>query len=257
MTMQNAVRILKAGIQYFTSTTGAIFFVITLIGLAVVVPPLITIPIVIGLGVGIAAIGAWRKNKEIKEEEAALVLKNEEHSEEIKGKGELLDINREMNHAMVRIAEAEAKIADSESKIEAKLTEHLELGHEILKRASPAVHNRHIGPETLKRTSPAIHHRHVSAELLKRTSPAINNRQVDSHHHHTSSSTYLDIQPGGQRGGNVTIKISNMPSFFARNNENSPSNLSPSTSTPEDISVYAPEEVAEIENLHQRKRRVA
>ena len=210
MKKRKILEALKAATKYFTTGAGAVSLVIGLVALAVVIPPFISIPIIVAVGVGFAYYGARREWNHLDEKEAKEDVLELDRLKVKREQDEMLVISRNLDKRMGEIAEAERKI-------HLKLEEHVEFEHkhELQKKLEleRQQHDAALVPET------PVHYRHaVSAQSVSHT--------------REHSTTYRP---------QVTIRINNLPTFFTVDHH-SPARMTVHAATQQAASVSEPSE---------------
>ncbi len=130
MNMKKITHLLKTAAAYFSTSAGTVSLIIGLVALAVVVPPFVSIPLIGGIGLACAAVGAYRAWSHMDDVDTKAQRLEEE-------KEEVLSIGRNLDKRMAEIAEAEHKI-------EVKLDQHVEADqkheHEPSHMEPPVMH---------------------------------------------------------------------------------------------------------------------
>jgi hypothetical protein len=198
MKKQKIFHAMKAAAEYFSTGAGLVSLIIGFIALAIVIPPFISIPIIVVVGGVCAYVGGRRQWNQMKEQEDRAGILDLERQEVKREHDETMTLHRNLDKRMAEIAEAEQKI-------QRKLDEHLELEykHEIEHQ------------QALDRQLQACQQREL--EKASETLVASPSQSL------TVSQDYNSAQRP-----QVTIRISNMPTFFMVDNgsgRNSPARL--------------------------------
>jgi hypothetical protein len=112
MTAQKIFRVLKTAAKYFSLGVGLVMTVVGLVTLAVAVPPLISIPIGVGIGLIAGAVGAYREKAKMQLAEARRVEHEALRQKEKKEHEQWMDIGRHLDQKVTEIAESEHKIEE-------------------------------------------------------------------------------------------------------------------------------------------------
>jgi hypothetical protein len=200
MKKKKIFRALRAAVEYFSTSAGVVSLIIGFIALAVVVPPFISIPIILVVGGVCAYVGGRRQWNLMKEREEKADVLDLEQQEVKREHDEALALNRNLDKRMAEIAEAEQKI-------QLKLDQHLELEykHEIEHK------------QALERQLQECQQRERASETL-----------IPYPHAIPSQSLTVSQQYHSAHRPQVTIRISNLPTFFMVDNgggRNSPAHF--------------------------------
>jgi hypothetical protein len=205
MKKRKILEALKAAAKYFTTGAGAVSLVIGLLALAVIVPPFISIPIIVVVGLGFAYYGAQREWNNLDANEA------KEDAQEL----ERLQVKREQDEVLVisrNLDKRVGEIVDAERKIQLRLEEHAE--HE-------QKHERELKLE--------LERQQHDAALVPET-------QVSSKHSMPQQSVAHTREHHTAYRQQVTIRINNLPTFFTVDHH-SPARMTVHASTPQEAAA--------------------
>jgi hypothetical protein len=218
MKTQKISRALKAAAEYFMTGAGLVSLVIGFVALAIFIPPFVSVPIILVVGGVCAIVGGRRKWTQLKEREARQVILDLQRQEVKVKHEETLVLSRNLDKRMIEIAEAERKI-------QLKLEEHMELEQKHEMEHKQARERQQLDCQRVE-----------SGRERAPETPGAYPPMTASQPRHSQ----------GSHRPQVTIRISNLPTFFMVNNasgRNSPANLAeahpePGTDTRSRSHVY-------------------
>jgi hypothetical protein len=209
---------LKAAAKYFSTAAGAVSLVIGLVTLAVIVPPFISIPIIVLIGAGFAYLGARRAWNQFEEEDSAKNLLDLERQAVKNEQNEMLGISRNLDKRMTEIAEAERKIHTKLEQAEFEHKQEVELKHELehkleLERKFELEYRHELERQ---------HHQQQAAMIQSGPeTPVSYKHTIPSHAVSVSREHHASCRP------QVTIRINNLPTFFSVDHHSERSSPSP------------------------------